>query len=244
MAVRSPTTRAVLAVGIADRRRPALREPGAAHDWSFLPFSRPVGLTISGIAAVDVWPRLAAAARRAPPLPDTTVTVRSLVLGGDPSLATPFLDAQVFGPRLGTNVRVVELRNTCKSERRRPYRVYERHLLPDDHPRVHARARRRVHRTSCAGRIPALHTTVLHRRAPRTLVSCPDPGDAARRAATIAATRSPRHDPAASYRTTTTGLRGGHVHGQGRPHHAHGVRFAGADAVTARAPTFPYATAP
>jgi hypothetical protein len=86
----------------------------AAPD-AFRPFTPAQWLTISGYSqpydgCLD-WPR---PVKLPPPLPDRPLpaSVPVLIVGGDLDSLTPFADAEVFGPKLGANVRVVKLPNT------------------------------------------------------------------------------------------------------------------------------------
>jgi pimeloyl-ACP methyl ester carboxylesterase len=80
---------------------------------AFRPFTPAQWLTISGYSqpydGCLNWPT---PVKRPPPLRDVKVNVPVLIVGGDLDSLTPFADAQVFGPRLGTNVTVVKLPNT------------------------------------------------------------------------------------------------------------------------------------
>lgn len=80
---------------------------------AFRPFTPAQWLTISGYSqpydgCLD-WP---APVKKPPPLPDVKVSVPVLIVGGDLDSLTPFADAQVFGPKLGSNVTIVKLPNT------------------------------------------------------------------------------------------------------------------------------------
>jgi hypothetical protein len=91
----------------------------------------------------------------------------------------------MLGPKLGANVRIVTLRNTVHVASEGDAYLVEGML------RVIRSFLRGALDSSCAGSIPALHTPdyplTLAAAAPATLVSGPDPGETARRAATVAA---------------------------------------------------------
>jgi hypothetical protein len=117
-----------------------------------------------------------------------------LIVGGDLDSLTPLSDAQVFGPTLGRNVRVVTLPNTVHvtsegdtmlvagaSCARRVIRAF-----------VRAPGKLQSLDTGCAGHIPPVHTPGsyplnLADATPATLAAGPDPGVQARRAAIVAA---------------------------------------------------------
>ena len=141
-------------------------------------------LTISGFSQpYDVcldWPK---PFKRPPRLPAVKLpaSVPILIVGGDLDSLTPLLDAPVFGPKLGENVEIVPLRNTVHVtsqggdflvEGMRCARTVIRSFL------------RGMSDATCAAEIPALHTP-KYAPAPATLVSGPDPGEAARRFAAI-----------------------------------------------------------
>jgi pimeloyl-ACP methyl ester carboxylesterase len=179
----------------AQLRRRLLSPPATA----FLPFTPREWLTISAYsepyeACLD-WPR---PHHRAPVVPakprPLPASIPMLIVGGDLDSLTPLSDAQVFGPTLGKNVRVVTLPNTV-------------HVTSegDDMLSVGAGCARKVIRdfvrapaglhsldTSCTGGIPPLHTpgfypVVLHAALPATLMAGADPGLQARQAVTVAA---------------------------------------------------------
>jgi hypothetical protein len=155
---------------------------------AFAPFTAAEWLTMSGFSQpYDIcrdWP----ASRTPPAVPDVKVDVPVLVLGGDLDSLTPLADAPAFAPRLGDDVTIVPLKNTV-------------HVTSegDTYLVEGMRCARWVIRSflrgaldaSCAASIPALHTPdyplTLAAAAPATLVSGPDPGETARRAATVAA---------------------------------------------------------
>jgi pimeloyl-ACP methyl ester carboxylesterase len=158
---------------------------------AFQPFTGAEWLTISGFSQpYDIcldWPK---PLRRPPRLPNVMLpaSVPILIVGGDLDSLTPLADAASFGPKLGANVETVTLRNTV-------------HVTSegDTYLVEGMRCARRVIRSflrgaldaGCAGAIPALHTPdyprVLAAAAPATLVSGADPGESARRVATVAA---------------------------------------------------------
>jgi pimeloyl-ACP methyl ester carboxylesterase len=166
---------------------PDMRRPPDA----FQPFTGAEWRTISGFSQpYDVcldWPE---PAKRPPRLPAVKLpaSVPILIVGGDLDSLTPLADAPSFGPRLGANVEIVTLRNTV-------------HVTSegDNYLVDGMRCARRVIRSfvrgaldaTCAASIPALHTaaypSTLAAAAPATLISGPDPGETARRVATVAA---------------------------------------------------------
>jgi pimeloyl-ACP methyl ester carboxylesterase len=157
----------------------------------FAPFTPAEWLSVSGFTQpYDVcsrWPK----PRRAPPaVPDRRLpaSVPVLITGGDLDSLTPLSDAPVFGPRMAENVRVVNLRNTVHVTSQGGTHLVEG-----------KRCARRVIRSfiagalddRCAAAIPAVPTARAYPRefagvAAATLVSGPDPGEPARRAATVA----------------------------------------------------------
>jgi pimeloyl-ACP methyl ester carboxylesterase len=155
---------------------------------AFAPFTAAEWLTISGFSQpYDVcreWPRSV----RPPRVPDVEVDVPILVVGGDLDSLTPLADAPAFAPALGDDVTIVTLKNTVHVtsegdtylvEGMRCARWVIRSFL------------RGALDSSCAASVPALHVPdyplTLSAAAPATLVSGPDPGESARRAATVAA---------------------------------------------------------
>jgi hypothetical protein len=157
----------------------------------FAPFTPFEWLSVSAFTQpYDVcarWPQ----PRRAPPaLPDRRLpaSVPVLIVGGDLDSLTPLADAPVFGPAMAENVRIVNLRNTVH--------VTSQGL---SHLVEGTRCARRVIRSfiagalddRCAATIPPVAAVPAYPRtfaaaAPATLVSGPDPGERARRAATVA----------------------------------------------------------
>jgi pimeloyl-ACP methyl ester carboxylesterase len=182
------------------RRRAQLRQRLAfAPSTAFLPFSVPEWLTMSAYsepyeACLD-WPR---PRHRAPVVPakprKLPASIPTLILGGDLDSLTPFSDAQVFGPTLAKNVRLVALPNTVHvtSEGDDMLSAGASCARKIERSFVRAPARLRSLDTSCTGRIPPLHTpgsfpVTLIAAPPATLVSGPDPGRPARGAVTVAA---------------------------------------------------------
>jgi pimeloyl-ACP methyl ester carboxylesterase len=141
------------------------------------------------------WPR---AVHRTPPLPPhprpLPASVPILVLGGDIDTRTPLSDAKALAPTLGEKVRFVTLPNTThvagegNGVRFTPTGCARRIVRSF----VQAPARLGRIDTSCADAIPPIHTPGSY---PRTLADAPaarlaagpDPGERARRAATVAA---------------------------------------------------------
>jgi pimeloyl-ACP methyl ester carboxylesterase len=176
---------AYLAVACLDY--PRLKSFAGAPD-AFQPFTASEWLTISGFSQpYDVcrdWP----ASRRPPPVPAERVAAPVLIVGGDLDSLTPISDAPEFSPKVGTDVRIVTLPNTV-------------HVTSEDGTYLAEGMRcarsvirsfvRGALRSDCAAAIPALHTPdyplTVGAAAPATLVSGPDPGETARRAATVAA---------------------------------------------------------
>jgi pimeloyl-ACP methyl ester carboxylesterase len=172
------------------RRRAQLAAQTAPD--AFAPFTAAEWLTVSGFTQpYDVcldWPR---PPRRPPAVPDRTIRAPILILGGDLDSLTPIADAPAFGPPLGRAVHVVAVPNTIH--------VTSQGL---DYLSAGKRCLRRIIRafvrtpgapdTACLATVPPLraphaYPRTLAEAAPATLVSGPDPGEAARRAATVAA---------------------------------------------------------
>ena len=158
----------------AGRRLRALHRRGMADDQRLL-------------AALRRLPGLAEAAQApaAPAARELPAGVPILIVGGDLDSLTPLLDAPGFGPELGEDVddrAAAQHRPRDLAGRRLPRRGHA--LRADGDPLVPARdAGQRVRgddpRAAHAG-LPTLATP------PATLVSGPDPGETARRAATVA----------------------------------------------------------
>ena len=165
------------------RRRTQLAA-AVAPDGAFAPFSAAEWRTISGFSQpYDVcldWPK---PAKRPPRLPEVTLpaSVPVLITGGDLDSLTPLLDAPVIGAGLGENVEIVTLPSTVHVtsqggdflvEGMRCARTVIRSFL------------RSLSDSTCAAGIPALHIP-SYTPAPAMLVSGPDPGEPASRAAAI-----------------------------------------------------------
>ncbi|MEA2331691.1 MAG: hypothetical protein QOH58_1829 [Thermoleophilaceae bacterium] len=180
--------RAQLAAGL-------LAPPMGAFD----PFSAPEWVRISAYSQPYTgcleWPR---PRHQAPIVPTSSrplpASIPLLVIGGDLDSLTPFSDAEVFGPALGRNVRVVELPNTTHvtSQGYTILLVGARCTRSIVRAFVRAPGRMASLDTSCTGRIPHVHTPGayplrLGDAAPATLVSGPDPGVEQRQAAAVAA---------------------------------------------------------
>jgi pimeloyl-ACP methyl ester carboxylesterase len=207
---------------------PDLRKPPEA----FAPFTGAEWRTISGFSQpYDIcrdWP----APRRAPPpVPSVKLpaSVPILIVGGDLDSLTPLSDASTFGPTLGENVQLVTLKNTV-------------HVTSegDTYLVEGMRCARRVIRSfirgalksGCGAAIPALHTPdyplTLSAATPATLVSGPDPGETARRAATVAAQAFADATIRAVYSgggTFGAGLRSGRFRLRGERYTLENVRF-------------------
>ena len=187
------------------RRRGAARSSQAAvaPEGAFAPFTGAEWQTISGFSQpYDVcldWPK---PLKRPPRLPSVKLpaSVPILIAGGDLDSLTPLLDAPVFGPSVGESVEIVNLRNTVHVtsqggdflvEGMRCARTVIRSFI------------RGALDSACAATIPALHTPD-YAATPATLVSGPDPGEAARRAASDRRRRpSPTPSSAATTRAST-----------------------------------------
>jgi pimeloyl-ACP methyl ester carboxylesterase len=182
----------------AVRRRQFAARIGTAPD-AFSPFT-PEEWLRKGSWAEDYygcleWPR---AVHRAPPLPPhprpLPASIPILVLGGDIDTRTPLADAQALAPTLGEKVRFVTLANTThvpgegNGVRFAPTACARRIVRSF----VQAPAGLGRLDTRCAVAIPPIHTpgsyplTLADAPAAR-LVGGPDPGEPARRAATVAA---------------------------------------------------------
>jgi pimeloyl-ACP methyl ester carboxylesterase len=182
----------------AVRRRQFADAIGTAPD-AFAPFTPDEWLR-KGAWAEDYygcleWPR---PAQHAPPVPPDAqplpASVPVLVLAGDLDSRTPPSEAEKLAPTLGASVRFVTLRNTThvagegNGVRFTPT-VCARKIIRDF---VRTPGRLADLDTSCADAIPPIHTPGAY---PRTLdeapaaqlTAGPDPGERARRAATVAA---------------------------------------------------------
>jgi pimeloyl-ACP methyl ester carboxylesterase len=171
---------------------PQLSPPAPRPVDAFAPFSTAEWLTISGFSQpYDVcldWPK---PVHRPPPVPAVKLpaSVPILIVGGDLDSLTPLADAQVLGPRLGADVRVVKLRNTVHVTSEGDTYLVEGMRCARSVIRSFLRG---ALDAACAATIPALHTptgypATLAAATPATVVSGPDPGESARRAATVAA---------------------------------------------------------
>ncbi len=168
---------------------PAAFDPFTAREWMTMDnYSQPYEGCLDWPRPRRAEPALPAAPR---PLP---ASIPLLIVGGDLDSLTPFPDARVFGPTLGANVRLVELPNTTHvtSQGYTILRVGTTCTQRIIRAFVRAPERMASLDTSCARRIPHVHTpgafpSRLSGAAPATLVSGPDPGRPARRAATVAA---------------------------------------------------------
>jgi pimeloyl-ACP methyl ester carboxylesterase len=165
-------------------RRRAQLEAAVAPEGAFAPFTAAEWLTISGFQQpYDVcldWPE---PSKRPPRLPETTLAadVPILIVGGDLDSLTPLLDASVFGPKLGTRVEIVPLPNTTHvTSQGGDFLTYGKACARTV---IRSFLRGRLD-PACTAAIPALHTPD-YAPAPATLVSGPDPGEAARRFAAI-----------------------------------------------------------
>jgi len=184
----SPGSVARLGAMLSQLREAARLKSFAGAPEAFAPFTAAEWLTISGFSQpYDIcldWPR----SKRPPAVPTVKVDVPVLIVGGDLDSLTPLSDAPEFGPKLGDDVSIVTLKNTVHVtsegdtylvEGMRCARWVIRSFL------------RGALNSSCAGSIPALHLPdyplTLGAAVPATLVSGPDPGETARRAATVAA---------------------------------------------------------
>jgi pimeloyl-ACP methyl ester carboxylesterase len=178
------------------RESPAQRRAALAAQTppdAFAPFSGVEWLTVSGFTQpYDVcldWPR---PIHRPPPVPDRRLDRPVLIVGGDLDSLTPLADAPAIARAIGTNVRVVRLRNTVHVTSQGGTYLSEGTRCARRIIRAFVRTPSRAPDTRCADAIPALHTPHAYPRtlaeaAPATLVAGPDPGEAVRRAATVAA---------------------------------------------------------
>ncbi|HWK25845.1 MAG TPA: alpha/beta hydrolase [Solirubrobacter sp.] len=213
------------------------RVSGPAPD-AFAPFTAAEWTSVSGFTQpYDVcsrWP----VTRRPPPVPAVRVHVPLLVVGGDLDSLTPVSDAPAFTPGLADDVTLVRLPNTV-------------HVTSegDTYLTGGMRCARWVIRSflrgaldaSCTASIPALHVPdyplTLSSAAPATLVSGPDPGERARRAATVAAQAFADAAIRLVYSEGARvgpGLRGGRFVAAGDRIRLEGVRFVRDAAVSGR----------
>ena len=212
---------------------------------AFAPFTAAEWLTISGFSQpYDIcldWPR----SKRPPPAPSVKVDVPVLIVGGDLDSLTPLSDAPGFraeARRRRVDRDLQEHRPRDVRGRHPPGRGHALRALGD--PLVPARGPN----ASCAGSIPALHVPdyplTLGAAVPATLVSGPDAGETARRAATVAA----QAFADATMRSVYTGgarfgagLRGGRFVARGEQLTLERVRFV-SDQVVSGTGTFKAAT--
>jgi pimeloyl-ACP methyl ester carboxylesterase len=200
---------------------------------AFAPFTAREWVTVSGFTQpYDVcldWP---APLRRPPAVPDEQVDVPILIIGGDLDSLTPLADAPLYGPRLGDNVRIVNVKNTVH--------VSSQGL---DFLTAGARCLRTIIRafvatpdaeldTTCANAVPPLHRPhgypeTMAGVAPAVALAGPDPGEDARRAATVAAEAFADAVIRQYYSEATRGpgLRGGRFTARGGRFTLTGVRF-------------------
>jgi TAP-like protein len=164
-------------------------DPFTAREWVTVDnYTQPYAGCLDWPRPRRVKPAVPATPR---PLP---ASIPILLIGGDLDSLTPLPDARVFGPTLGASVRVVELPNTIHVTSEGDSILVDGAACARAIIRgfVRAPARLATLDTSCAARIPPVHTAGGYPRrladaAPATLVSGPDPGLAARRAVTVAA---------------------------------------------------------
>lgn len=183
----------------AVRRRQLQAHLSTAPPGAFAPFTTREGVSMSGYSqSYDVCLERPRPRHLAPVLPARTrplpASVPLLVLGGDLDDLTPLSDAERFGPTLGQRVRVVDLVNTMHvTSEGGTY-------LVDGAACTRAIIRRFVREPGrlaqldarCAAKNPHIHAPGAYPgsfegAAPAALVSGPEPGPGARRAATVAA---------------------------------------------------------
>jgi hypothetical protein len=207
---------------------------------AFAPFTAREWMSVSGFTQpYDVcldWPR---PMRGPPAVPDERVDVPILIIGGDLDSLTPLADAPLFAPALGDNVRIVNVKNTVH--------VTSQGL---DFLTAGARCLRTIIRafvaapegaldTNCAGAVPPLHKPhgypeTMADVAPAAVLSGPDPGEDARRAATVAAEAFAdavirRHYSGGD---RGPGLRGGRFTARGQRLTLSGIRFVSDETVS------------
>ena len=185
--------------GPAARRRQLADSVSHAPAGVFAPFTAAEWVTMSGYsetydACLD-WPRPTHRAP-VPPTPDRRLpaSVPLLVVGGDLDDLTPLSDSARFGPTLGRTVRVVDLVNTVHVTSEGDTYLSDGAACARSVMRRFVSAPQQLARldTRCASEIPHIHTPGAYPAsfagtAAATLVSGPDPGIFARRAATLAA---------------------------------------------------------
>ncbi|MBE2317898.1 alpha/beta hydrolase [Solirubrobacter sp. CPCC 204708] len=157
----------------------------------FTPFTPAEWMSVSGFTQpYDVCARWPAPRRPPPTVPERRLpaSVPVLIVGGDLDSLTPLSDAPAFGPALAENVRIVTLRNTVHVTSQGAT-----HLLEgtDCARRVIRSFLRGALDERCAALIPPVRVAggyplTLAAATPATVVSGPDPGEAARRAVTVA----------------------------------------------------------
>jgi len=165
----------------------------------FAPFTSDEWLQMSAydepyMACLD-WPQPAHSAPAVPPgskpLP---ASVPILIVGGELDSLTPEPDVEKFGPTLGAHVRIVKLANAVHVSSEGDTYLVGAARCARKIIRAFARDPGKLDSidTRCAATIPSVHTAGAYpvtfaNAAPATLVSGPDPGIDARRAATVAA---------------------------------------------------------
>jgi hypothetical protein len=159
--------------------------------WTFAPFTIREWTSVSGFTQpYDVCRNWPPPLRKPPALPARRLpaSVPILIVGGDLDSLTPVSDAATFGPGLGADVRTVVLRNTVHVtsqggthlvEGARCARIVIRSFLRGA---LNDRCATVIPRLPAVGAYPLTFAAVP----PATLVSGPDPGEGARRAATLA----------------------------------------------------------
>jgi pimeloyl-ACP methyl ester carboxylesterase len=182
-----------------DARRGQFQQAAGMAPDAFAPFTPEEWLLMSAYSepyqACLEWPRPSHHAPVVPaqlrPLP---ASVPMLVIGGDLDSLTPFSDAQEFAPTLARKVRVIGLPNTVHVTSEGDTYLYAGASCARGIIRRFVQAPQRLKQLDarCAGAIPPLHTPGAYPAtladAPQAqLVSGPDPGVDARRAATVAA---------------------------------------------------------
>ncbi len=141
------------------------------------------------------WPK---PAHSAPPVPPHSKPLPSsvpiLIMGGELDSLTPEPDVEKFGPTLGRNVRVIKLANAVHVSSEGDTLLVGATHCARSIVRAFVRAPSRLQSldTTCAARIPPLHTAGAYPAlfagvTPATLASGTDPGLDARRAAALAA---------------------------------------------------------
>jgi hypothetical protein len=167
----------------------------------FAPFTVAEWLSMSAYsepyAACLDWP--APRRRVPPPVPPSKTqrlpsSVPMLVIGGDLDSLTPLSDAGELAPRLARKVRVVGLRNTVHVTSEGDTFLSEGAACARRILRRFLRAPQQLASLDvrCAAAIPTIHTPGaypldLAAAAPARVVAGPDPGEATRRAVTVAA---------------------------------------------------------